>query len=696
MFKNIGKNRISRATAIALMVGSISVISSPMAHAAAGDITSSAQTAGGTAFATNGAAGTATIHSNGTITLAVAACTAACFVNVTGGTFTAVTSGGSIAVGGASITSSSATALVALVATPTAAGTNMVISSFEASSSGTAYDVVTVTVIAAAGMTIAANGVAGTIGEIVAPTTTVNAKTMTITSDGAVGFTTIIGGVNEVSALTVSGGTISSVSAITDGSPNAARTSLVFGDVAVAVVVKPNAGVTSMVIKSFSTANQITTGTNVDKITVTVVAATTVGTISTSNSETNWVAYGTSISSSAVADLTNIDVAGAKIIGNGLVGQIGYSLNDGNGIALPASGVVSVVSSNPLIAVSFDGVFANTEIAKANTTAYGQVYVLQAVANTPATGTITFKYNGTAYSTKSVTMQGDIASIVVADIYSGKTGVSGTIATAGSAIDATAAAVLADAGSFSVVAKDAAGNVLGGKIVAADTTRYNNVVSAITLANSSTTIKFSATAGLTAGPGTGSLLGTFSCPTSTEGTGGTKQRLKITNAALVTIYSNEFDATCGGSPDSYTASLDKASYVPGDIATLTITAKTSTGKAPYSAATTGTATTAVGITQGSQMTPVTAIAVTDKLGNTGVVTYKFVVGTTEGSYNMIVDLPKWSVANGYAGAAQTAKYSVAASTATVSNADVLKSIVALIASINKQIQALQKLILARR
>jgi glutaredoxin 2 len=46
--------------------------------------------------------------------------------------------------------------------------------------------------------------------------------------------------------------------------------------------------------------------------------------------------------------------------------------------------------------------------------------------------------------------------------------------------------------------------------------------------------------------------------------------------------------------------------------------------------------------------------------------------------------------------AKAVKYSVKASTSTVSNADVLKSIVALIASINKQIQALQKLILARR
>jgi hypothetical protein len=548
----------------------------------------------------------------------------------------------------------------------------------------------------AADLTIAANGVGGSIGFVSAVVTTDSAQTVTITSDGGVQFATTAG-TDLASSITVTGGTISSVSAVTDGAPNAARTSLVFGDVAVTVVVKPNAGVTSMVIKAFTALADVATGTFNDKITVTVVAATTIGVLSASKSLTNWVAYGTTISSDADSDLTNIDVAGANIIANGAAGQIAYSLNDGNGTDLPSTGVISAVSSNPLIAISFDGSFFNTEIAQAvSSSNYGNIYVAQAVANTPASGTITIKYNGTTYTTKSVTMQGDIASIVVSDLYSGKTGVSGAITTDGGAIDATTTVQTTNAGSFAVVAKDAAGNVLGGKTVAADTTRYNNVVSAITLANSGATIKFSATAGLTAGPGTGSLVGTFSCPTTTEGTGGTKQRLKITNAALVTIYSNEFEPSCGGSPDSYTASLDKAVYVPGDIATLTITAKTSTGKAPYSAATTGTATTAVGITQGSQMTAVTAIAVTDTFGNTGVKTYKFVVGTTEGSYNMIVDLPKWSVANGYSGAAQTAKYTVASGTATVSNAQVLQSIVALIASINKQIQALQALILKKK
>jgi hypothetical protein len=48
------------------------------------------------------------------------------------------------------------------------------------------------------------------------------------------------------------------------------------------------------------------------------------------------------------------------------------------------------------------------------------------------------------------------------------------------------------------------------------------------------------------------------------------------------------------------------------------------------------------------------------------------------------------------GTTQALKYSIVDQSGTVSNAEVLKSIVALIASINKQIQALQKLILQRK
>ena len=74
--------------------------------------------------------------------------------------------------------------------------------------------------------------------------------------------------------------------------------------------------------------------------------------------------------------------------------------------------------------------------------------------------------------------------------------------------------------------------------------------------------------------------------------------------------------------------------------------------------------------------------------------YQFVVGGTEGDYVAVVSAPVVKAANSAAGN-QSLPYSIKLGTAVVSNADVLKSIVALIASINKQIQALQKLILKR-
>ena len=407
----------------------------------------------------------------------------------------------------------------------------------------------------------------------------------------------------------------------------------------------------------------------------------------------NLVALATTVDSLTDGDITGIDTLGASVIRNGSAAQIAYQLRDSNLVRLAATGVVGVTSSNPLLAVSFDNSFYATEVAAANTDSYGSIYVAQAVANTPATGTITLKYNGAVVATKTVTIVGPVKSIVITGgDTTGKTTVTGAITTAGSATDASAAVATTNAGTFTFITKDAAGNVVGGQRVAADTALYSSVVTSVALDNSGDTTKYSSTAALSGGTGTGETLGTWAC-SSIEGSG--TVGLKITNALYESIKAS-IPVKCAGSPNTYTASLDKASYVPGDIATLTITAKTSGGNAPYAAATLGTASTAELSIVGSQLTAVVAPTNAHTFGNTGSKTYKFIVGSTEGSYNMIVDLPKWSVAAGYEGAAQTVAYKVAASSATVSNADVLKSIVSLIASINKQIQALQKLILARR
>jgi hypothetical protein len=174
--------------------------------------------------------------------------------------------------------------------------------------------------------------------------------------------------------------------------------------------------------------------------------------------------------------------------------------------------------------------------------------------------------------------------------------------------------------------------------------------------------------------------------------------VRATNASLATITSPVFKISCAGNPQTFTAALDKATYAPGEIATLTITAKDSSGNLTNDYAvlgTAGAAGTEASLT-GGQLTIIgqtTAALLNAVKFSSGVAKFKFTVGSTAGSYNLVVDLPSYPDAAGK-NQAQTVSYKVG-SDGAVSNADVLKSIVALIASINKQIQALQKLILRR-
>jgi len=96
------------------------------------------------------------------------------------------------------------------------------------------------------------------------------------------------------------------------------------------------------------------------------------------------------------------------------------------------------------------------------------------------------------------------------------------------------------------------------------------------------------------------------------------------------------------------------------------------------------------------LTAVSATGTAPVLNNQGTVAYTFSVGTltgiTAGAYTSIID---FSSLTAVAAVKQTPSYKVSTGADTTTNADVLKSIVALIASINKQIQALQKLILKR-
>jgi hypothetical protein len=162
--------------------------------------------------------------------------------------------------------------------------TGAVSSSFASLTAGTLVTTITVTVRATSGLNQSANGVSGTIGLVAAASDDYSrAQTVSITSDGSLAFTTRATGTSDEAILTVSGGTINTVvSGTPDFGPSADRTSIIFGNAAVVLKITPNAGVTSMVISSYTSSAALAAGTRADKITVTVVASTTIGVLSAS------------------------------------------------------------------------------------------------------------------------------------------------------------------------------------------------------------------------------------------------------------------------------------------------------------------------------------------------------------------------------------------------------------------------------
>ena len=459
---------------------------------------------------------------------------------------------------------------------------------------------------------------------------------------------------------------------------------------------KPNAAGTTMTIKEYGTAGSGaaytgtlaaaqaleaagTTGVLKRTITVTVVSAGASGTFSAGNSFISIQAIGSATATVADAPFEN-RAAGSNQI------RINYNLLDALGNAMPASTAVQAQVTSGSCVVSSTTSTGSLPVVAENA-ASGDFFISNATDPLVATNcNVDISVGGVVRATKALVFHGNPAKITVTAPAIGRTN------NATSNLGAVT-------GKGTVVVTDAAGNTLGGISVSADTTTLSGVVSTFSITNSGVTSSrasdtLPATRRNASAGSTPSFL-EFTC-TSLGGSSTVKLFTTLSNGTRVT--SDAIPVSCAGGANEYTASLDKASYVPGDIATLTISAKDSSSakRAVSDDTTVGGGTTASGPQiSGSNMTAVTAPSNGDTF-TSGVKTYKFVVGSTTGSYNMVVDLPSINAASTVGAAAVTIAYKITASTTEVSNADVLKSIVSLIASINKQIQALQKLILARR
>jgi len=429
-----------------------------------------------------------------------------------------------------------------------------------------------------------------------------------------------------------------------------------------------------------------TTGVLKRTITVTVVPAGASGVYSTS-SFISIQAIGSS--TATVSDALYEDRATSS---NQI--RINYTLVDGLGAAMPGSTSVMAQVTSGTCSVS-STTAAGTLPVVSETGATGDFFVHNSSdPNAPTVCKVDISVGGTVRATKTLTFHGEAAKITVTKAFIGRNN--------GATSNYSAAT-----GKALVTVTDSAGNTLGGVTVTADSATFGAVVSAASITGASgeagltanvTSSRPSDTLGTTrrnATAGSTPAFLQFTC-TPVGGVANTlKLRTTLANGVTV-IRSDVIETRCAGNANTYEASLDKASYVPGDIATLTITAKDSSARLVQDAETVGGGTTANGPSiSGSQLTAVTAPSNGDTFAD-GVRTYKYVVGSTTGSYNMVVDLPYINANSTVSQKAVTVSYKVTASTTEVTNAEVLKSIVALIASINKQIQALQKLILARR
>jgi trimeric autotransporter adhesin len=294
----------------------------------------------------------------------------------------------------------------------------------------------------------------------------------------------------------------------------------------------------------------------------------------------------------------------------------------------------------------------------------------------PISTTVTISANGNVIGVKTFTFTGKVAKVVLSSPTNGKK---------------------SSTGGVTVAYLDAAGNDLTTSM--SNTTVYTNSV--IQDANTSGNgITVNGTLVIPVG-GTYYNQMLVNCP-STNATGSIA--VDYTNPLDGSVVvSNTVPMSCSGGADTYSAALDKSTYKPGEIATLKVTFKDSKGAlaADYAAGVSGgIASTSTNIPNvlGANLSPIstgtaagtTAGKATDVTTN-GVATYQFIVANAsgvDGDYQLSVGFPYVDALGD--SKPVTVPYTIASGSTSLN--DVLKGIVSLIASINKQIAALAKLV----
>ena len=367
------------------------------------------------------------------------------------------------------------------------------------------------------------------------------------------------------------------------------------------------------------------------------------------------------------------DTAGANAAAP--LGQLflDIDLEDAYGAAFNDAGGALVVTATTgaTVALATSGTTAGTFTTAVSGNAPSDLYAIitEATAGAGWSGSVTVSYNGVVIATKTGSIAGYASKITLSRNKVATAATSTTDAIRFKATDAAGNSVVITAGSLTM--KSSSNKAVVSNVVGVT----DQVITAGSLADGKATV-FCGT------PGTSSVVMQYVTP------------------AGATVVTAPITVICGAGADTYTASWDKASYAQGEIATLTVSFKDIYGAPAASAsavtATSGSPAVSNEIISTPMLTLIGSISTAALTPDSnGQLVYKYSVGSTTGitpgAYQASVSFPTVNDANG---AAQAVGYTVTAGSA-VSNADVLKAIVSLIASINKQIAALQKALLKR-
>ena len=484
--------------------------------------------------------------------------------------------------------------------------------------------------------------------------------------------------------LVVSGGTINAVTGDGDTAPtlngSLTKATSVSGENICAQIV-PNAGVTTMYIYSYSGPSSASAPVGV--ATISVAAAGTAGAVSVAQST---LAIQNNASENVDHPTNGLDSLTGGSIVYGSTGSLYVRARDAYQVGVNSTSGAIVTATNGAL-VKWSSLFPTqpTDVGSKNWTSVNHYIGVKCAATTKTT-TVTVTVDSVEIGSKTFKCLGDIASITATAGGVQSTGTAGATTWAG---DTTLGSYL------SYLVKDADGNLIPEPTTVAYRAGANAFVAGATIAQQQTAARVALGKG---------GYGYWTC-SGLEGSA--PIQLSALNTLGVRILSNVVTAKCADDAATYTVSSNKASYETGDVAEFTVALSTKTKTvvndmqnmaqsytASSVAACTASAATTPTLSSGAFASLVTTPSCADQASD-GKITYKALIGQDAGKYTVAFSIPALN-GNTYGATSQTLSITVVkAGGAEVSNAEVLKSIVALIASINKQIQALQKLILKR-